>query len=50
MKISKNINPQNILKKITKKTKAIIVVHFDYLSCDMDKIMRIAKKYSIKII
>ena len=45
-----NIDPEQILKKITKKTKAIIVVHFAGLSCDMDKILKISKKYSIKII
>tara|TARA_B100000989_G_scaffold37638_1_gene23882 strand:- start:369 stop:1532 length:1164 start_codon:yes stop_codon:yes gene_type:complete len=45
-----NIDPENILKKVTKKTKAIIIVHFAGLSCDMDKIMKISKKYSIKII
>ena len=45
-----NIDPEQILKKVTKKTKAIIVVHFAGLSCDMDKILKISKKYSIKII
>ena len=45
-----NIDPKKILKKINKKTKAIIVVHFAGLSCDMDEILKISKKYSIKVI
>ena len=45
-----NIDPINIEKKINKKTKALIIVHFAGLSCDMDKICALAKKYSIKII
>ena len=38
------------LKKITKKTKAIMVVHLNGRSCDMSPIIRIAKKYRLKII
>ena len=45
-----NIDPKKILKKINKKTKAIIVVHFAGLSCDMNEILKISKKYSIKVI
>jgi len=45
-----NINPKNIEKKITKKTKAILIVHLAGLPCDLTKILKIAKKYKIKII
>lgn len=45
-----NIDPKKILNKISKKTKAIIVVHFAGLSCDMDEILKISRKYSIKVI
>lgn len=45
-----NIDPTNIEKKISKKTKAIVAVHFAGLSCDMERICKIAKKYSLKII
>ncbi len=45
-----NIDPKKILKKINKKTKAIIVVNFAGLSCDMNEILKISKKYSIKVI
>ena len=48
--ISGNINPQNILKKINKKTKAIIIVHMAGLSCDIDKLVKICKKFKLKII
>ena len=44
------INPYLIEKFITKKTKAIMVVHLHGLMCDMDIIRNIAKKYKIKLI
>jgi dTDP-4-amino-4,6-dideoxygalactose transaminase len=45
-----NISPNEILKKITNKTKAIIVVHYGGQSCDMDQICKIAKKFDLSII
>lgn len=45
-----NINPEEIEKKITSKTKAIIPVHFAGLACDMDAIMQIAKKHNLFVI
>lgn len=47
---SMNIDPSEIEKKITKKTKAIIPVHIGGRPCDMDKILSIAKKYNLKVI
>ena len=44
------INPKEIEKEITNKTRAIIVVHLAGRTADMDKIMRIAKEYNIKVI
>jgi len=44
------IDVNQIEKKITKKTKAIIPVHLYGQSCDMDKICRISKKFNLKII
>jgi dTDP-4-amino-4,6-dideoxygalactose transaminase len=35
---------------ITEKTKAIVPVHYAGISCDMDKIMKIAKKHDIWVI
>lgn len=45
-----NADPEDIEEKISKKTKAIIVVHYRGMPCDMDKIMNLAKKYSLRVI
>ena len=45
-----NINPKEIKKLITPKTKAIIVVHMAGFPADMDAIMAIAQKYNLKVI
>lgn len=45
-----NIDPADIEKKITKKTKALMIVHYAGVSCDMDKIMKLAKKHNLKVI
>jgi len=45
-----NIDSDEIEKKITKKTKAIIVVHFAGRPVNMDRIMEISRKYNLKII
>jgi dTDP-4-amino-4,6-dideoxygalactose transaminase len=44
------IDPKKIEKAITKKTKAICVVHQWGHPADMDLIMKIARKYKIKVI
>ena len=45
-----NINENLIEKSITKKTKAIVVVHYAGVPCEMDKIIKIAKKYKLIVI
>ncbi len=45
-----NIDVNLIESKITKNTKAIFVVHYAGVSCDMDKLMDIAKKYNLKVV
>jgi dTDP-4-amino-4,6-dideoxygalactose transaminase len=45
-----NIVPEDIERRITKKTRAIIPVHLFGQSADMDKIMQIAKKYDLYVI
>jgi dTDP-4-amino-4,6-dideoxygalactose transaminase len=45
-----NIDPSKIERAITKKTKAIVVVHYAGVSCNMDPIVAIAKKYKLYII
>lgn len=45
-----NISIQDLKRKITRKTKAIIPVHYGGQSCDMKEIMSIAKKHELKIV
>lgn len=45
-----NIDPKKIEEKITRNTRAIIPVHLHGRPCEMDKIMKIAKKYNLKVI
>lgn len=45
-----NIDPKEILKKITKKSKALIPVHFAGHPCDLEEISKIAKKHRLLII
>ncbi len=45
-----NISPEEIEKKITSKTKAIIPVHYAGQPCDMDAIFSIARKYNLIVI
>jgi len=45
-----NLNPDEVEKKITDKTKAILPVHLYGLMADMEKINKIAKKYNLKVI
>lgn len=44
------IDPADIERKVTSKTKAIVPVHFAGYPCDMDAIMAIARKYNLKVI
>jgi dTDP-4-amino-4,6-dideoxygalactose transaminase len=44
------IDPDDIERKLTSKTKAIVVMHYGGFACDMDRIMQIAQKHNIKVI
>ncbi|HHW48494.1 MAG TPA: DegT/DnrJ/EryC1/StrS family aminotransferase [Clostridiaceae bacterium] len=44
------IDPDDIEKKITPSTKALVVVHMRGVPCDMDRIMAIAKKHNLRVI
>jgi perosamine synthetase len=44
------MSPEDIKKKITKRTKAIMVVHLYGHPCDMDEIMKIAKEHNLFVI
>ncbi|MFH1910340.1 MAG: UDP-4-amino-4,6-dideoxy-N-acetyl-beta-L-altrosamine transaminase [bacterium] len=45
-----NIDPKEIEKQITRKTRLIIPVHFRGLACNMKEIRRIARKHSLYVI
>lgn len=45
-----NIDPKDIERKITNKTKALLIVHYGGHPCDMDEIETIAKKHNLVII
>lgn len=45
-----NINENLIEDAITEKTKAIVPVHYAGVSCEMNKIMDIAKKYNLIVV
>jgi dTDP-4-amino-4,6-dideoxygalactose transaminase len=45
-----NIDPEDVLRKITKRTKAIIVMHYAGFACDMDEINKIAGEHNLKVI
>ena len=48
--VTGSIDPSSIEKKITKRTKAIVMVHWGGNPCDIDAINKIAKKHGIKTI
>jgi UDP-4-amino-4,6-dideoxy-N-acetyl-beta-L-altrosamine transaminase len=45
-----NIDPEDIRRKITDKTKAIIAVHYTGQPCEMDEIHQIAKEHNLIVI
>ena len=45
-----NMDPADVEKKITLRTKAILVVHLFGNTCDMDAMMAVAKKHNIPVI
>jgi perosamine synthetase len=48
--ITGNISPEDIEKKITKNTKAIVAMHWGGMPCDLDAISIIASRYGIPVI
>lgn len=45
-----NISPTDVEAKITRRTRAIIVVHFAGYACDMDRFSALAKKHGLLLI
>jgi perosamine synthetase len=47
---SRNLTAKEIKKKITKKTVAVIIVHFAGLPCDVGDIVKICKDFNLELI
>jgi len=45
-----NIDPASVEERITKRTRAIIPVHFAGLPCDMERIWQLAQKYRLRVV
>ncbi|MBI9034458.1 MAG: dTDP-4-amino-4,6-dideoxygalactose transaminase [Bacteroidales bacterium] len=45
-----NIDEQKIEQAITKKTKAICVIHYAGIASEMNQILKVAKKYNLRVI
>jgi len=45
-----NIDPNDIERKITPQTKAILVMHYGGFACDMERIMELARVHNLKVI
>lgn len=45
-----NIDPQDVRRRVTEKTKAIVCVHYGGLPCDMSELQAIAEMHGIPII
>lgn len=48
--VSRNIDPADIRRRITARTRAILPVHFAGLSCDMDAILGIARDHGLRVV
>lgn len=48
--VTLNISPEDIRRKITPRTRAIIPVHIGGYPCDMDAIMEIAREYDLMVV
>lgn len=44
------LDPKSVREKITERTKAIMLVHYAGMVCDMDEFNRISKEYNIPIV
>ncbi|GAI69474.1 unnamed protein product, partial [marine sediment metagenome] len=44
------LDPDDLERKITRRTKAVMPVHMRGVPCQMDRIMKIAKKHNLKVV
>lgn len=47
---TQNVRAEDIAKKITPRTKAILLLHYGGVPCEMDEIMALAKVHNIRVI
>jgi dTDP-4-amino-4,6-dideoxygalactose transaminase len=45
-----NIDPRSVEQRITPRTRAIVVVHYGGVACDMDALLRISEKHGIPLL
>ena len=45
-----NIDPEDVRRKVTSRTRAIVVVHYGGHACDMDAIMDIAHEHNLSVV
>lgn len=48
--VTMNIDPEQVIRKVNHRTKAIVPVHFAGRACDMDALMNIAARRKLKVI
>jgi dTDP-4-amino-4,6-dideoxygalactose transaminase len=48
--LTPNIDPQSVASLVTSRTKAIVVVHYAGIACNMSAIMKIAEQYGIWVV
>lgn len=44
------LDPADLEKKVTQKTKAIVVMHYGGFACDMDAILAIARAHGLRVV
>lgn len=45
-----NLNPEDVQRRITPRTKAVLVVHYGGVACDMDRFLALAEQHGIYIV
>jgi 8-amino-3,8-dideoxy-alpha-D-manno-octulosonate transaminase len=45
-----NLDPEDFERKITPRTKAVMAVHLQGAACDMDRILSVARRHSVKVL
>jgi len=45
-----NVDPEDVERRITARTKAIVVVHYGGYPCDMDEILALAERHGVAVI